>query len=134
MTFPTKGIFNVITAANTQYPHPSEFDLNGNTPDLFKKVLRKAVSHVIRNKMRRIVTIYNVSEWAESGAGLIPNKQDGFGYLDAIRSLPVAPIPRGTTSRPGTVLEVTTYRPTGSDVNFSTTRRRRRRGSGRGSR
>lgn len=120
VVFPTAGIVNVVTSANSAYPHPSAWRLSGTTPALFKTVLRKAVSHIIRNKMRRIVTIYNVSEWAEGGPGLLPNKQDGFGYLDAIRTLPVAPLPRSTTSRPGTILGVTTYRPD-SDVIFGAT-------------
>lgn len=120
VAFPTKGIVNVVTSAKTAAPHPSGWDLSGNAPALFNKVLRKAVSHIIRHKMRRIVTIYNVSEWAEGGAGLLPNKQDGFGYLDAIRTLPVAPIPRSTTSRPGTILGMTNYRPD-TDVTFGAT-------------
>ena len=36
--------------------------------------------------MRRTVTCYNLSEWAEGGPGLQPNVYDRFGYLDAIRS------------------------------------------------
>jgi hypothetical protein len=119
--FPTSGILNVVTAAKNAYPHPTGWTLAGTTPALFRKVLRRAVAHIIRNKMHRIVTIYNVSEWAEGGPGLLPNKKDGFGYLDAIRSLPVAPAPRNTLSRPGTLLGITTYRPSGSDVVFGAT-------------
>ena len=36
--------------------------------------------------MKRIITLYNISEWAEGGPGLQPNVQDGFGYLEAIRN------------------------------------------------
>ncbi|MGX1159840.1 hypothetical protein FBY31_1797 [Arthrobacter sp. SLBN-100] len=120
VSFPTAGIVNVVTSARSAAPHLSAFNLVGNTPALFKKVLQKAVGHIIRNNMRRIVTIYNVSEWAEGGSGLLPNKKDGFGYLDAVRSLPVAPIPRSTTSRPGTILGITNYRPS-TDVVFGAT-------------
>lgn len=68
--------------------HPSNWTITGSTPDLFGKVLRRAVSAAVTNQtIPNIVTIYNVSEWAEGGPGLIANMRDGFGYLDAVRSV-----------------------------------------------
>lgn len=95
VVFPTSKstVLNVVTSAETQYPHPSAWTLNGSTPAAFRKVLQRAVDAVVKNKQRRIVTIYNVSEWAEGGPGLIPQKRDGFGYLDAIRAVAVQPLP-----------------------------------------
>lgn len=81
-------VVNVVTSSDTMYPHPSTFNTPGSTPELFQQALHRAVSSVARNGQKRIVTIYNVSEWAEGGPGLIPNKRDGFGYLDAIASVP----------------------------------------------
>ena len=90
--FPTApgAIVNVVTSAKTQFPHPSGWALAGSTPAAFRHALSRAVDSVTRHKQKRIITIYNVSEWAEGGPGLIPNKRDGFGYLDAIRSITVA--------------------------------------------
>ena len=48
-------------------------------PDLFEQFIGKAVDHLDANPdMQRIITCYNISEWAEGGAGLQPNVQDGF--------------------------------------------------------
>ena len=89
VVFPTTQdtVINVVTSAKTQEPHPSGWNLAGSTPDLFRQVLQKAVVHVATHNLPKMITIYNVSEWAEGGAGLIPNKRDGFGYLDAIRAV-----------------------------------------------
>lgn len=90
-TFPSAldSIPAVQTSYKTVYPHTSTFNLPGSTPALFGTALRRAADSIVRNQQRRMVFINNVSEWAESGPGLLPNVQDGFGYLDQIRSLPV---------------------------------------------
>jgi hypothetical protein len=85
----------VQTSCDTQYPHPSGFNLPGSTPELFGKALRRAVRSIVKNKQRRVLLINNVSEWAESGPGLLPNVQDRFGYLDQVRALPALPTPIG---------------------------------------
>jgi hypothetical protein len=87
--FPTEKykVLNVMTSATSQTPHPSGWNLAGHTPELFKTVLQRAVNHVSSHKNPKMVTIYNVAEWAEGGPGLQPNKKDGFGYLDAVRAV-----------------------------------------------
>ena len=98
----TPGYFPVVialsdlspsfAAKHTHAPHPSKWHCPGHTPALFKKLLEKAVVHVRRHDMPRVLTCYNVAEWAEGGPGLQPNMQDRFGYLkavrDALRGLP----------------------------------------------
>lgn len=93
VVFPTEKhkVLGVVTSAKTQLPHTSGWALDGSTPAAFRTVLQKAVDAVIKNKQRRIVTVYNVSEWAEGGPGLIPNKRDRFGYLDAIKAVSTQP-------------------------------------------
>lgn len=89
VVFPTgtNKVINVVTSHKTAWPHGTGWTEAGTTPALFRKVLNKAVNSVIKNKQKRIITIYNVSEWAEGGPGLIPQKLDGFGYLDALKSV-----------------------------------------------
>ena len=84
-------ILNVCTAKHTQAPHPSKWVCPGHSPELFGEMLRKALDHVEAHDMLRIVTCYNVAEWAEGGPGLQPNMQDRFGYLEAVREALVAP-------------------------------------------
>lgn len=80
-------ILAVGNSVNTHTPHESAWHCPGNTPALFAEYLRKALDHLDRcPAMRRTVTCYNLSEWAEGGPGLQPNVYDRFGYLDAIRS------------------------------------------------
>ena len=79
-------ILAIGNAVHTHTPHESGWVCPGNTPDLFEQFIGKAVDHLDANPdMQRIITCYNISEWAEGGAGLQPNVQDGFGYLEAIR-------------------------------------------------
>lgn len=80
----TNRVVNLVTAAETQFPHGSGWTLNNSTPVAFQQVAQRAVNHVISNNLKKMITVYNVSEWAEGGPGLIPNKKDGFGYLDAL--------------------------------------------------
>ena len=84
----TRTVPNVNTSYDTIYPHPSTQNLPGSTPALFGKALRRACDQIVREGKPRMVIVNNMSEWAESGPGLIPNKRDGFGYLDQVRSLP----------------------------------------------
>ena len=87
--FPSEGnnVVNVMTSAESQYPHPSKWNLHGSTPELFKTALERAVNDVQKNNIPKFLTIYNVSEWAEGGPGLQPNKRDGFGYLNAVKEV-----------------------------------------------
>lgn len=80
-----KLIPNVMTARESKYPHPSGWTTGGSTPALFRKVLTDAVNEATNNEnIPPMVTVYNVAEWAEGGAGLQPTHGDGFGYLNAI--------------------------------------------------
>src|SRR5690606_36388890 len=64
----------------------SVFNLPGSTASKFQAVLTKAMQHVANSPdLPKLVTVYNVSEWAEGGAGLTANREDGWGYLDALR-------------------------------------------------
>lgn len=85
--FPTgrRRVLNVVTSAVSVYPLPTRWSLPGSTPELFGQVLRRAMETVGGADMPPMVTIYNVSEWAEGGAGLLPQRRDGFGYLEAVR-------------------------------------------------
>ena len=59
--------------------------LNGSTPELFRKHLRKALRRTADvPKERRIVFIKSWNEWAE-GNYLEPDLRHGHGYLEAIR-------------------------------------------------
>ncbi len=78
-------VLNVCTAKQTHTPHPSKWRCPGHSPKLFQKMLAQAVAHALRHHMPRIITCYNVAEWAEGGPGLQPNMQDRFGYLEAVR-------------------------------------------------
>ena len=79
-------VLNVNTSHYSAAVHPSKFNLPNSTPELFSVILNKAIQTIIKNNLPKIITINNVSEWAESGPGLIPNIKDGFGYLDAVGS------------------------------------------------
>lgn len=54
--------------------------------------------------MLRIVTCYNVAEWAEGGPGLQPNLRDRFGYLEALRA--AVALPPGTAARANQLFEL----------------------------
>lgn len=82
-----KTILNVLTSADSHKEHSSTWSVKGSTPELFKKLLNKALDFIEKNNMPKMLTIYNVSEWAEGGASLQPNVHDGFGYLDAVKSI-----------------------------------------------
>ncbi len=80
-----KTAVNTFTSRYTHNPHPSTWSTPGQTPALFNKLLNKAIDHVYRNNMPKIITCYNISEWAEGGPGLQPNVKNRFGYLQALK-------------------------------------------------
>ncbi len=76
----------IATSIDTQTPHESGWVCKGSTPAGFGRFLQKALDHLDQNPdMPRIITCYNVSEWAEGGAALQPTVGNGFGYLEAVR-------------------------------------------------
>lgn len=78
------GVLNVMTSTLSSPEHPTTWNVPGSTPELFQKALNRRIQHMLKHNMPKMITIYNVSEWAEGGPGLIPNIADGFGYLDAV--------------------------------------------------
>lgn len=76
----------VSTAMSSVYPHPSQYSWPGSTPALFQTALNTVIKQLLETGNPRMVTIYNVAEWAEGGAALQPSVGNGFGYLDACRS------------------------------------------------
>lgn len=112
-----------FTALDTAHPHPSGYHYTGSTPQLFRKQLDRARAYVDEHDLPRVMTVYNVSEWAEGGPGLIPNVRDGFGYLEALR--------RAIEGEPATV-ETNPHgvAVAGTSGNRDPERRSRRRGTG----
>ena len=98
-----RTILNTCASRQSQAPHPSKWVCPESTPALFKEQVRKAVAHVQTNGMPRIITCYNVAEWAEGGPGLQPNMRDRFGYLEALRDAVV--LPPGMAERANNVLK-----------------------------
>lgn len=88
--FPTaaNSVIGVATSLDSAYPHPSGYRLPGTSPELFAQLVEKATTHIDENGLPRVLTVYNVSEWAEGGVGLVPTVAHGFGYLDALRLMP----------------------------------------------
>ena len=84
ITDTTNTVLNIMTAMKSSPEHTSTWNIPGTTPELFQKVLNRNIQHMIKYNLPKMITIYNVSEWAEGGPGLIPNIKDGFGYLHAI--------------------------------------------------
>jgi len=99
----TRTVLNVCTSKHSHPPHPSQWVCPGSTPALFGEQVRKAVAHIQTNGMLRVLTCYNVAEWAEGGPGLQPNMRDRFGYLRAVRDAVV--LPPGTATRANNTLE-----------------------------
>lgn len=79
-------ILHVFTGANTHSPHPSCWVHPGNSPELFEKLINKVVDYIEQNDMPRVITCYNMAEWAEGGPGLQPVVGQRFAYLDAIKN------------------------------------------------
>ena len=88
ISFPTsyRCVPFVSTAMESAYPHPSGWTWTGTTPELFQQALTTTINKIADTNQPRIITIYNVSEWAEGGPGLQPDRQNGFGYLEACRN------------------------------------------------
>lgn len=80
----TNKVLNVMTSCYSSPEHTSAFNVPGSTPELFQKRVNNSLTAIQKAGLPNMLTIYNVSEWAEGGPGLIPNMQDGFGYLDAL--------------------------------------------------
>ena len=85
VTATTPQITAVATAHQSVYPHPSGWTCTGSTPELFGSLMQKCIRAVNTNNLPRIVTVYNVSEWAEGGPGLQPDYANGFGYLQYLK-------------------------------------------------
>jgi hypothetical protein len=81
-------VVNVFTAAQSRKPHPSKMNIKNSSPQAFATVVRRAARWINANGNPKMVTVYNVGEWAEGGPGLQPNQRDGFGYLQAIKDMP----------------------------------------------
>ncbi len=83
--FREDDILNVTTGMHTHTPHPSRWNCPGHNPADFKRWIQKCLDHFDEYpERRRIITCYNMAEWAEGGPGLQPNVADGFGWLDAV--------------------------------------------------
>lgn len=81
-----RTIPSIATSAVTRLPLNSGWNYTGSTPALFQLWLTETIEGVLKNNQPRLVTIYNVAEWAEGGPGLQPNRENGFGYLQAVRN------------------------------------------------
>ena len=68
-------------------PHPSKWRHPGHSPENFSKLLNEAIEQLYKDGsvLPKVITCYNMSEWAEGGPGLQPNMKNGFAYLEAIR-------------------------------------------------
>lgn len=81
-------VINIATAMVTSPPHPSGWTVFGSSPNNFERLFDLAVmSAKSRFFGKKIVQIYNVSEWAEGGPGLQPDHMYGFGYLQAVKNV-----------------------------------------------
>ena len=81
-----RRVYSISTSLKSVAPHPSTFNYPGHTPEKFAAFIAKARGEVTAGRGYPLLLINNVSEWAESGPGLQPNQQDGFGYLTALRN------------------------------------------------
>jgi len=89
-SFTFAGVSGVHTDGESS-SHPSDWSQSGSSPELFEKVLTKAIAYAKKTPFRtKAVTIYNVSEWAEGGASLQPTMAYGWAYLDAVRNAVIA--------------------------------------------
>lgn len=80
----TQRMVNIVTARKSR-SHPSNFNWPGSTPEWFERAAR-AGFHIVNTtpNLAREIQINGFSEWAENGAGLMPNKRDGYGYMHAL--------------------------------------------------
>lgn len=79
------AILNSFTGTFTHSPHPSGWNKPGENPQLFNKLINKQLGIIENGNMPKILTCYNVAEWAEGGPGLQPTVQNRFGYLQAMK-------------------------------------------------
>lgn len=100
-------VSNVVLDHNSQYPHPSARTMTRSDKQLFALNLKTAINNVIKGSNPiNLVTLYNVSEWAEGGQGLQPTVGHGFDFLDAIKESIL-----GTEIRANIPKEAITYNP-----------------------
>lgn len=78
-------IMTQSTSADSQYPHPSAWIRPGSTGENFSRALKAAINQINAASETNLITIYNTSEWAEGGAGLMPTVGSGYEYLNAIK-------------------------------------------------
>ena len=83
---PETYINNAFLGAYTHDPHPNTMNSPGITPELFEQLIEKEIEIIEERNMPKIITCYNMSEWAESGPGLQPNMKNRFGYLEAMKN------------------------------------------------
>ena len=77
----------LCTSMHSNVAHSSHWNCPGSTPALFQSWLGKVVNSIQTNSnCKKLITVYNIAEWAEGGPGLQPNMQDRFAYLDAVRN------------------------------------------------
>jgi hypothetical protein len=74
----------IYTDKDSHSTHPGTFSFTGSTPELFNVLTRNLIKRASSKGHPEIITIYNVSEWAEGGAALQPNVRDGKGYLNSL--------------------------------------------------
>lgn len=85
---PSGKVLSISTALKIVDPLPASrtFDYDGSTPALFRELASDALRWIASHRrLPQVLTVSNVSEWAEQGPGLHPNVRDGWGYLDALR-------------------------------------------------
>jgi hypothetical protein len=72
---------------NPRFKGPIADVITGNTPALFADYLRQARDFVIRHTLTPpLITVNAWNEWSESSY-LEPDTEDGYGFLDAVRSV-----------------------------------------------
>ena len=76
------------------YASPEQMGLSGTFPGALRAASQEGLAHIDDHGLPRVITCYNIAEWAEGGPGLQPNMQDRFGYLEAVRNALV--LPEGT--------------------------------------
>ncbi|XVJ70671.1 MAG: hypothetical protein HEQ39_14360 [Rhizobacter sp.] len=84
-----RRVFTAVTSLDSVPAHPSasEYKFVGHSPAKFRELLERIVPYARGGHAFPLLMVNNVSEWAESGPGLQPNKKDGFGYLKALKQV-----------------------------------------------
>lgn len=81
-----RSVLCITTSAKSVPPHPSSFDWPGTTPGYYRRWLNKAINNILNTYKPRMLIAGNVSEWAENGPGLMADRLNGWGYLDAVKA------------------------------------------------